>query len=131
MLSKIWEIWTKYFLISLIQKERISRRLKTRLPVSYEQLGGNRRFGETVTKDISSTGLRMNMNNFFATDNDFLIKLRFPEVNRIVEAIAKVIWSHRISYSDQYQAGLQFCEINPLFKKWLDEYILINETLAK
>lgn len=114
-----------------IQERRKSRRLKVRLPVTYEQLGGNKRFGETVTKDISSTGLRINMANFFASNNDFLVKLRFPEVNRVVEAIAKIAWSHRISYSDQYQAGLQFSEINPLFKKWLDEYILINETLAK
>ena len=112
-----------------IKERRQSKRLKALLPVSYEQLGEQTAFGETSTKDISLTGLRMNMNQFFATNTSFLIKMHFPEVNKIIEAIAKVAWSHRISYSDQYQAGLQFSEINPVFKNWLQEYIIINELL--
>lgn len=114
-----------------ISERRQSKRLKVNLPVTFQNMGLNKHFGETATKDISSTGLRMNMDAFFPPNSNFLIKLRFPEVNRIVEAVARVIWSHRISFSDQYQAGLHFTEINPIFKRWLEEYILINETLEK
>jgi c-di-GMP-binding flagellar brake protein YcgR len=114
-----------------ISERRQSKRLKVNLPVIFENMGINRHFGESTTKDISITGLRMNMDAFFSPNSNFLIKLRFPEVNKIVEAMARVIWSHRISFSDQYQAGLHFTEINPVFKRWLEEYILINETLEK
>lgn len=111
------------------QERRQSRRLKVILPVIYEQLGEHRQFGESTTKDISTTGLRMNMAHFFPSHTSILVKLRFPEINKVVEALAHVVWSHRISYSDQYQAGLHFSEINPVFKNWLHEYILINELL--
>ena len=114
-----------------IPEKRQSKRLKVNLPVTFENKGIERHFGETATKDISATGLRMNMDAFFPPNSNFLVKLRFPEVNKIVEAMAKIIWSHRISFSDQYQAGLHFTEMNPVFKRWLEEYILINETLEK
>ncbi|HQP91373.1 MAG TPA: PilZ domain-containing protein [Candidatus Omnitrophota bacterium] len=114
-----------------IEEKRLSRRLKVNLPVNFEQTSAPRQFGETTTKDISISGLRMNMDGFFAPSTNFLIKLHFPEVNRIIEAMASVVWSHRISYSDQYQAGLHFCEINPMHKKWLEEYIIVNEALGK
>ena len=114
-----------------ISERRYSKRLKVNLPVTFQHLGGLKHFGETVTKDISSTGLRINMDGFFPTKSNFLVKLRFPEVSRIIEGIAKIIWSHRISYSDQYQAGLEFYEMSPVFKKWLEEYIQINETLGQ
>ncbi|MFH0877314.1 MAG: PilZ domain-containing protein [Candidatus Omnitrophota bacterium] len=111
------------------QEKRRSKRLKVNLPIVYEHLGDHRRFGETTSKDISMSGLRMNMNQFYPARTSFLIKLRFPEVNKVIEAIGNIVWSHRISYSDQYQAGLEFSEINPVFRNWLQEYILINEIL--
>ncbi len=114
-----------------ISEKRRSKRIKARLPLSYEYLGSQKDFGETVSKDLSVTGLRMNMPAFFPPNSDFLIRLRFPEVQKIVQGTAKIVWSHRISFSDQYQTGLQFHEINPVGKKWLEEYILINETFAK
>lgn len=114
-----------------IQEKRQFKRLKANLPVFYEDASGTRDFGETVSKDISTTGLRMNMNTFFAPETSFHIRLRFPEVSKIIEGMAKIVWSHRISFSDQYQAGLQFYELNPICKKWLEEYILINNTLGK
>jgi len=114
-----------------ISEKRQSRRLKVNIPISYEYLGSQKDFGETLSKDLSLTGLRINMQSFFPPNSSFLIRLRFPEVQKIVEGIARTVWSHRISFSDQYQTGLQFYEMNPVSKKWLDEYILINETFAK
>jgi len=113
-----------------IPERRDSKRLKVNLPVTFERLGSVKFFGETSTKDISSTGLRMNMEDFCPPNSSFLIKLKFPEVNKVLEAIAKIVWSHRISYSDQYQAGLQFSELNPVFRSWLNEYITVSEKLA-
>lgn len=114
-----------------IPERRLAKRIRVNLPVTFQHLGDHKHFGETVTRDISLTGLRMNMSGFFPPQSSFLIKLHFPEVNRIIEAIAKTVWSQRISFSDQYQTGLQFTEINPVFKKWLDEYIVVNEALAR
>jgi len=112
-------------------ERRQSKRLKVNLPVSFEHLGTPHVFAETMTKDISVSGLRMNVDGFSLPKTNLLVKLRFPEVNRIVEANAQIVWSQRFPHSDQYQAGLQFSELSPVSKRWLEEYILINETLGK
>ncbi len=113
-----------------IPEKRQSRRLKVSLPVTLQSLGPNKYFGETITKDISATGLRINMDSFFSPHSNFLVRLRIPEVNKVIEAMTRVVWSQRVTYSDKYQAGLQFYEINSIFKNWLEEYILLNEALA-
>ena len=112
-------------------EKRQAQRIRVNLPVSFEQLSGERSAGKTVTRDLSLTGLRMNMPSFFPPDTPFVVKLNFPEVNRIIEGLARVVWSQRIAFSDQYQAGLHFSEINPLFKKWLEEYIIINTAFSR
>jgi len=112
-------------------EKRQAKRLRVNLPVAYHHLGQDRNFGETVAKDISAMGMRVNADSFLVPGTDLLVKLRFPEVSKIIEAIAQVVWSQRISFSDQYQAGLRFTEINPLFRNWLEEYILINDALSQ
>jgi c-di-GMP-binding flagellar brake protein YcgR len=114
-----------------IPEKRRSKRLKTSLPVTFQHVGTSKRYGETVTKDISVTGLRMNIDSFFPPNSNFVIKMRFPEVNKIIEVLARVVWSQTTLHSNQYQAGMEFTEINPIFKKWLEEYILINIALGK
>ena len=114
-----------------LEERRQSGRLKVNLPVNFEYMGSPRAFGESLTKDISLTGLRMNMDNFFPPNTGFLVKMRFPEVSRIMEGKARIVWSHRISYSDQYQAGLEFSEMSPVFKNWLEEYFLLKGVLDK
>jgi len=113
-----------------IPEKRLSRRLKVSLPITLQSLSPNKYFGETITRDISATGLRINMDNFSTPQSNFLVRLRIPEVNKVIEAMARVVWSQRIPYSDKYQTGLQFYEINSIFKNWLEEYVLLNETLA-
>jgi len=111
-------------------ERRQAKRLRVNLPLVYQHLGKDRDFGETLAKDISVVGMRINAGSFLAPGSDLLVKLRFPEVSKVIEAIAQVVWSQRISFSDHYQAGLRFTEISPVFRKWLEEYILINEAMS-
>jgi len=114
-----------------IPEKRRARRLKVGLPVTFHQISASKRFGETITKDISMTGLRMDTDSFFQPNSNIIIKLRFPEVNKVIEVVAKVVWSQTAPRSDQFQTGVEFSEINPMFKKWLEEYILINITMGR
>ncbi len=114
-----------------IAEKRLARRLRVHMPVGYESLTADRGLQETIAKDISTTGLRMNTRAFIAPQTHCRVQLRFPEVNKTIETVARVVWSQRISFSDQYQAGLQFIEIAPVQHKWLEEYILINEALPR
>lgn len=113
-----------------ISERRRSPRIKVSLPISLEHRGKNHHYEDEVTKDISATGLRINMDSFFPMNSNFLIKMRFPEANKSIEGLARVAWSQHLNYSNQYEAGLQIVEINPVYKRWLEEYIQINQAFG-
>jgi hypothetical protein len=112
------------------REKRQSVRLKASLPVSLEHLGINHHYEEELTRDISMTGFRVNISSFFPKDANFLIKLRLPEVNKMIEGIAKVVWAQHLARSNQYEAGLQFVELNPIFKNWIEEYVQVNKAMG-
>lgn len=114
-----------------IPERRQVTRLKVNLPVTFQRMGMVKSYGETITKDISSTGLRINLEEFSPSQENFLIRLSFPEVSKIIEGMARTVWSGPVAYSDKYQAGLEFYEMNPMYKKWLEEYIQIHQTYSK
>ncbi len=114
-----------------IKEKRKANRIKASLPVTFSQTNDQKSFGRTSTRDISLTGMRINTDSFLTPDTSLIVKLHFPEVSRVIEAMARVVWSQRSPYSDQYQAGMEFSEVNPIFKRWLEEYILINTTLSR
>lgn len=104
-------------------ERRQDERLKVNLPVSFEQFHGLKTKGESLTRDISTSGLRINVDGYFAPHTQFSFKLDLPEIKKSLSGIVQIIWSQRISYSDRYQIGLQFCGMLPEEKKSLDDYI--------
>lgn len=111
-----------------IAERRESTRLTISLPVSYELLGERKIFGSSLAKDIDNNGLKIRLDQFFPAKTKFLIKLYFPEVKKIAFGEAGIVWSQRINYSNKYLSGLQFLNINPVFKRWIEEYITIHKT---
>lgn len=116
---------------NLIAEKRKSSRLTISLPVSYEFLGDKKNFGSSLTKDLDENGLKIKSDNFFPANTKLIITLYFPEVKRIIRTEARTAWSQRLNYSNKYVAGLIFLNINPIYKRWLQEYILINKTFKK
>jgi|GEM_PF-831398 len=104
-------------------ERRQSERLKVNLPVSFEQFYGLRTKGESLTRDISTSGLRMNVDGYFAPHTQFSFKLDLPEIRKKLNGIVQIVWSQRISYSDRYQIGLQFCGMLPEEKFFLEDYL--------
>lgn len=112
------------------QEKRRSQRIKAGLPISLEHLGITHHYEDEITKDISATGVRVNIDSFFPINSRFLIKMRFPEVNKSIEGLARVAWSGHLNYSNQYEAGLEFVELNPVYRKWIEEYVQINQAMG-
>jgi c-di-GMP-binding flagellar brake protein YcgR len=71
----------------------------------------------------------MKLDFFAPPSTHFSLKIRIPEVQRIVETQARVAWAAPLAHSDKYQVGFEFFEMSPIFRKWIEEYILVNETL--
>lgn len=118
-----------YALKKLIAEKRKSARLTIGIPVSYEILGDKKNFGSSLVKDIDISGLRIRSDKFFPANIRLILTLHFPEVKRTARTEARIVWSQRINFSNNYFIGLEFMNLNPLYKRWLEEYIQIHNTL--
>ncbi len=116
---------------NLIAEKRRSTRLTISLPVSYEILGDMKSFGSCLAKDIDCNGLKIRTDRFFPANTRLAIKLYFPEVSKIIQGEAKITWAQYINYSNKCFIGIEFLNFNPVYKRWIEEYIMIHKTFRK
>lgn len=116
---------------NLIAERRKSTRLTIGLPVSYELLGDKKNFGTSLAKDIDKNGLKIRSDKFFPANAKLILTLSFPEAQRTARSEARVAWSQRINYSNRYLTGLELINLNPLYRRWLEEYITFYKTFRK
>ncbi|MFH1690956.1 MAG: PilZ domain-containing protein [Candidatus Omnitrophota bacterium] len=115
----------------LIAEKRRCTRLTISIPVSYEILGDRKIFGSCLAKDIDNNGLKIRIDKFFPANTKLAIKLYFPEVKKIAQGEARITWAQPINYSNKYHLGVEFINFNPIYKKWIEEYIMIHKTFRK
>jgi hypothetical protein len=104
-------------------ERRQSERLRVNLPVSFEQFYGLKTKQASLTRDISTSGLRMNVDGYFPLNTQFSFNLDLPEIQKKINGIIQITWAQRISYSDRYQMGLKFCGMLPEEKNVLKDYL--------
>ncbi|MDP8259668.1 MAG: PilZ domain-containing protein [Candidatus Gygaella obscura] len=108
----------------LTQNKRNTNRLRMHLPITYKVMS-NPKFGKTVTKDISKSGMRMISENFIPPLTELTLQINL--FSKILNPTAKVIWSQRLPYSDRYQVGVKFDQINGPESRYLEDYLLLHE----
>ena len=114
----------------LQQKRRLNERINISLPTSYEAMGLNKKvFGNTISKDISETGIKLILKEFYPPKTNFLLKISLGDINKIIETIAQTIWSSNIQFSNIYHNGLHFIELNTKNKNLLSEYLTMTQLL--
>ena len=88
---------------------------------------GSHQFGGCVAQNISEGGLRLQLNDFVPMNEKVTLELALGESARpaVITRNARVVWTQRIRYSDQYQVGLEFTRDNSSneSKKEVSQYI--------
>jgi c-di-GMP-binding flagellar brake protein YcgR len=100
-------------------------RVNTHLPVRYQLKGHPTKFGHTLSRDISEGGIRLLLNEFLPPKTEVLLEMIV--LGKIVDPLARVVWSQRIPHSDDYQIGLEFSEIDEIEREKLREYIVCRK----
>lgn len=99
---------------------RRANRLSLGLPLRYK-IRGQTEFGRSVTKDISTGGVRFTAESYIKPATE--ISLEIDIFSKIINSIGKVKWAQALPHSNRYQIGLQFIEIESVNKSFLSEYI--------
>ena len=93
---------------SQVEKRRCSR-VSYREAVQYH-LGEIGQGGGSVARDLSETGLRLQLDSFVPVNARINLEIPLGEAKgaRVMTIQGRVAWVGRIRYSDRYQVGLEF-----------------------
>ena len=95
-------------------------RLSLAVPLRYK-IRGQTQFGSSVTRDISTGGVRFTSESYIKPATD--ISLEIGILSKVINSIGKVKWSQSLPHSNRYQIGLEFIELETLNKNFLSDYI--------
>lgn len=111
------------------QKEkRQALRISVKFPIRYKIRRGGF-FASALTNDLSLSGLRVNADRFFPLGINLNLELNI--LSRVINPVGRVIWSQPQPYSNRYQMGIEFVEINSQDKNYLSDYISVHNELSE
>lgn len=82
-------------------------------------------YANTITQDISEGGVRITTHQFIPKLSRMIIQLSL-ETDKVIDITGKVAWSQQVPFSDRYQAGLEFMDVNPKIREDIAKYIAMN-----
>lgn len=93
-----------------MEERRKAVRVHISFPIECRVLPERRKVFYTVTKNLSIGGAKILSEEFLPKEKT--LKININLVNEIIEAKAKVVWCNKEPYSERYQMGLCFLEMN-------------------
>ncbi len=91
--------------------------------VSKGRLSPDKKIIYHISKDISSSGTRIQANAFLPVDTLLKIQLTLKQPPRMVTALGKVKWVRSLYADESFEAGLEFVDTSSETIELLAEYI--------
>ena len=91
--------------------------------VSKDKLSPDKRIHYHISKDISSSGARIQSNVFLPVDTLIKIQLTLKQPPRMVTALGKVKWARSLYADESFEAGLEFVDTSSETIQLLADYI--------
>ncbi|MBU2102279.1 MAG: PilZ domain-containing protein [Candidatus Omnitrophica bacterium] len=102
----------------------LERRKYPRVPISFPvecNVLSTAKYFYTVSKDLSTTGIKILSDHFFSKDKLFKVSINF--VDKVMQLKARVAWCAQSRSPDTYLAGLEFVEVPLLEQKALVHFL--------
>lgn len=108
--------------------KRNSPRINARAALRY-QIRGTPDFNNVLSDNISVSGLGFINDNFIAPFSNVTLQINI--LSRILNPIGRIAWSAPVPHSNKYRLGVEFLEINPVERRYLNDYIGIQIETSK
>jgi c-di-GMP-binding flagellar brake protein YcgR len=80
--------------------------------------------GSSLSRDISLGGIQLFPSEFLPVNKNILLEIFLDNMpTKVINSIARVVWSKQQPYADRYRVGLEFSEISDEAKNVIFEYI--------
>ena len=110
------------------QERRRSPRLHAYLPVKISKSGT--RVVETLTKDVSESGVRFLTPEPPAVGTRVKIELTLPSPHQVVTVQGRAAWFRVLPDSDQFDIGVQFEDLTQETRILLSRYLELHQQPA-
>jgi hypothetical protein len=106
------------------ERKRQFPRLHTQLAVRY-QVRGMPDFSNTLADNISVGGISFVNNDFIRPATP--LNLEINVLSRILNPVGKVVWASPLPHSNRYKLGIEFVDMDPVSKRYLDDFIDLQQ----
>jgi c-di-GMP-binding flagellar brake protein YcgR len=107
-------------MVIIPEERRRFPRVELHTPIRY-QVRGTPEFDSALTENISLGGASFIGNKFIAPQTTIMLELSL--LSRLLRPIAKIAWSSNIPHSNRIQMGVEFLELDPNEKNYLQDYM--------
>ncbi|MBU1006854.1 MAG: PilZ domain-containing protein [Candidatus Omnitrophica bacterium] len=76
-------------------------------PLRYQRKG-SQIFGNSMGKDISSSGIGFASDEFFPVSTQLVFEVQHPKSFDFIKAVGEVVWITSKRYSEKYEVGARF-----------------------
>lgn len=107
---------------TLTGERRLAQRIAVYRPLRIHRHAGQR-LVETLTKDLSSGGLRCLSPDPIPVASELTIDLVLSDRDEPLRLSARSVWFQNVPNSDQFEIGIAFHDVEPQHKRRLSTYL--------
>ena len=88
-------------------------RLDSRIPMRYRKIEANtREFKGSLIKNISASGVKITNYEFLPLNSRLAMEIALASGRKVVEGICRVAWVKKAPFSEQYDIGVEFVNLD-------------------
>lgn len=80
-------------------------------------------FDGSVAGDLSTGGIRLNINEFMPINTPMIVQMAFDEEAKLVTVNGRVAWVSIMPYCERYQIGVEFEPLHTPSRQEIHQYI--------
>lgn len=103
------------------ESRRRAQRVDLRAEMRYHVRGAASEFFNAVSNNISTSGINFNANGYIAPQTPLMLEI--DVLSRVLHPIGRVAWCQALPHSYRNSLGVEFLEMDPLEKNYLEDYI--------
>lgn len=103
------------------EDRRRAPRILLRAKMRYQVRGSPAESDNVISNNISISGVAFNANKFLAPQVPLMLEIDI--LSKMFYPIGRVAWCQPLAHSSKNRLGIEFLEIDPLEKNFLEDYI--------
>ena len=96
-------------------------RVELHTDLHYQVRGQTSESKIAVSNNVSVGGLALNVDKFISASS--LLNIDINLMPRVLKFIGQVVWCQALAHSDRYRVGVEFIEVDPVERGFLQNYI--------